>query len=59
MKEYKLQVPDDTVGLSITVLRQQKQKKLFVRNFNLKTVMVSYVLDLTEEPEVVLRRDTP
>lgn len=32
-------------------------KKLFVRNFNLKTVMASYVLDLTEEPDFVLRRD--
>lgn len=51
MKEYKLQVPDDTVGISITVFRQQKKKRLFARNFVLKNILETYTLDLSDKEE--------
>lgn len=46
MKEYKLQVPDDTVGISITVFRQTKKKCLFSRSFNVESALETYTLDL-------------
>lgn len=48
MKEYKLQVPDDTVGISITIFRQTKKKKLFSRSFNVKSALETYILDLID-----------
>lgn len=48
MKEYKLQVPDDTVGISITVFRQKKKKRLFSRSFNVESALETYVLDLVD-----------
>ena len=51
MKVYKLQVPDDTVGISITVFRQQKKKRLFARNFDLKNILETYTLDLSAKEE--------
>lgn len=51
MREYKLRVPDDTVGLSITILRQQKKKRLFARNFDLKNILETYTLDLSDKEE--------
>jgi hypothetical protein len=51
VKEYKLQVPDDTVGISITVFRQQKKKRLFARNFVLKNILETYTLDLSDKEE--------
>jgi len=42
MKEYKLQVPDDTVGISITTFRQTKNKKLFSRSFNVEAALETY-----------------
>lgn len=49
MKEYKLQVPDDTVGISITIFRQTKNKKLFSRSFNVEAALETYILDLMDE----------
>nr|DAM43882.1 MAG TPA: hypothetical protein [Caudoviricetes sp.] len=49
MKEYKLQVPDDTVGISITTFRQTKNKKLFSRSFNVEAALETYILDLMDE----------
>ena len=51
LREYKLRVPDDTVGLSITILRQQKKKRLFARNFDLKNILETYTLDLSAKEE--------
>lgn len=48
MKEYKLRVPDDTVGISITVFRQKKKKRLFSRSFNVESALETYVLDLVD-----------
>lgn len=48
VKEYKLQVPDDTVGISITIFRQTKKKKLFSRSFNVESALETYILDLME-----------
>lgn len=48
MKEYKIQVPDDTVGISITVFRQKKKKRLFSRSFNVEPALETYVLDLVD-----------
>lgn len=48
MKEYKLQVPDDTVGISITIFRQTKNKKLFSRSFNVEPALETYILDLID-----------
>lgn len=48
MKEYKLQVPDDTVGISITIFRQTKKKKLFSRSFNVESALETYILDLMD-----------
>lgn len=48
MKEYKLQVPDDTVGISITIFRQTKNKKLFSRSFNVESALETYILDLID-----------
>ena len=48
MKEYKLRVPDDTVGISITVIRQKKKKRLFSRSFNVESALETYVLDLVD-----------
>lgn len=36
MKEYKLQVPDDTVGISITI------------SFNVESALETYILDLMD-----------
>lgn len=49
MKEYKLRVPDDAVGISITVFRQKKKKRLFSRSFNVESALETYVLDLVDE----------
>lgn len=51
VKEYKLRVPDDAVGISITVFRQQKKKRLFARNFDLKNILETYTLDLPDKEE--------
>lgn len=51
MKEYKLQVPDDTVGISITIFRQTKKKKLFSRSFNVESALETYILDLMGEED--------
>ena len=48
MKEYKLQVPDDTVGISITIFRQTKKKMLFSRSFNVESALETYILDLMD-----------
>jgi hypothetical protein len=48
VKEYKLQVPDDTVGISITIFRQTKNKKLFSRSFNVESALETYILDLID-----------
>lgn len=48
MKEYKLQVPDDTIGISITIFRQTKKKKLFSRSFNVESALETYILDLMD-----------
>lgn len=48
MKEYKLRVPDDAVGISITVFRQKKKKRLFSRSFNVESALETYVLDLVD-----------
>lgn len=48
MKEYKLRVPDDAVGISITIFRQTKKKKLFSRSFNVESALETYVLDLVD-----------
>jgi hypothetical protein len=48
VKEYKLQVPDDTVGISITIFRQTKKKKLFSRSFNVESALETYILDLMD-----------
>lgn len=48
MKEYKLQVPDDAIGISITVFRQKKKKKLFSRSFNVESALETYILDLMD-----------
>lgn len=48
MKEYKLQVPDDTVGISITIFRQTKKKRLLSRSFNIESALETYVLDLVD-----------
>ena len=48
MKEYKLQVPDDTVGISITIFRQTKKKNLFSRSFNVESALETYILDLID-----------
>ena len=49
MKEYKLRAPDDTVGISITVFRQKKKKRLFSRSFKVESALETYVLDLVDE----------
>ena len=49
VKEYKLRVPDDTVGISITVFRQKKKKRLFSRSFKVESALETYVLDLVDE----------
>ena len=49
MKEYKLRVPDDTVGISITVFRQKKKKRLFSRSFKVESALETYVLDLVDD----------
>lgn len=51
MKEYKLKVHDDAVGISITVFCQQKKKRLFARNFVLKNILETYTLDLLDKEE--------
>lgn len=48
MKEYKLRVPDDTVGISITIFRQKKKKRLFSRSFNVESALETYILDLMD-----------
>ena len=48
VKEYKLRVPDDTVGISITVFRQKKKKRLFSRSFNVESALETYILDLVD-----------
>ena len=48
MKEYKLRVPDDAVGISITVFRQKKKTRLFSRSFNVESALETYVLDLVD-----------
>ena len=49
MKEYTLQAPDDTVGISITTFRQTKNKKLFSRSFIVEAALETYILDLMDE----------
>ena len=48
MKEYKLQVPDDTVGISVTIFRQRGKKRLFAKSFSVKSALETYIIDLMD-----------
>lgn len=48
MKEYKLRVPDDTVGISVTIFRQQGKKRLFAKSFAVKSALETYIIDLMD-----------